>query len=189
MNDYILLTLLLLSLYFDLTKKKIPNFLTLPVILWGLIYYTITAGFEGLIFSLLGLLLGIAVFFIPFMLGGMGGGDVKLLGAIGAMKGLQFVFDAAIYTVFCGGILAIIYLLYNGQLLRTLKRILSIIAVPLLAVLYFKFKYPFLNQLSLYFSSFADGHVSKKVYLPYGVAIAIGTILVLSGISKSFLIL
>lgn len=46
-NNYILLTLLLLALYFDLTQKKIPNFLTFPVILWGLVSNTITGGGGG----------------------------------------------------------------------------------------------------------------------------------------------
>ena len=185
-NDYILLALLLAALFFDLTRKKIPNFLTFPVMLWGLLAHTITGGPEGFLFSVYGLLLGLAIFFIPFMLGGMGGGDVKLLGAIGAIKGLQFVFYAAVFTAFCGGILAVIYLIYNRQLLRILKKILAFVAVPLLTLLYFRFRNPYLNQLSLLLSS-AETHSEEKVYLPYGVAIAAGTIIALSGAAQPFL--
>lgn len=185
-NDYILLALLLAALFFDLTRKKIPNFLTFPVMLWGLLAHTITGGAEGFLFSVYGLLLGLAIFFIPFMLGGMGGGDVKLLGAIGAIKGLQFVFYAAVFTAFCGGILAVIYLIYNRQLLRILKKILAFVAVPLLTLLYFRFRNPYLNQLSLLLSS-AETHSEEKVYLPYGVAIAAGTIIALSGAAQPFL--
>lgn len=185
-NDYILLALLLAALFFDLTRKKIPNFLTFPIMLWGLLAHTITGGPEGFLFSVYGLLLGLAIFFIPFMLGGMGGGDVKLLGAIGAIKGLQFVFYAAVFTAFCGGILAVIYLIYNRQLLRILKKILAFVAVPLLTLLYFRFRNPYLNQLSLLLSS-AETHSEEKVYLPYGVAIAAGTIIALSGAAQPFL--
>lgn len=185
-NDYILLALLLAALFFDLTRKKIPNFLTFPIMLWGLLAHTITGGAEGFLFSVYGLLLGLAIFFIPFMLGGMGGGDVKLLGAIGAIKGLQFVFYAAVFTAFCGGILAVIYLIYNRQLLRILKKILAFVAVPLLTLLYFRFRNPYLNQLSLLLSS-AETHSEEKVYLPYGVAIAAGTIIALSGAAQPFL--
>jgi prepilin peptidase CpaA len=185
-NDYILLSLLLAALFFDLTRKKIPNFLTFPIMLWGLLAHTITGGAEGFLFSVYGLLLGLAIFFIPFMLGGMGGGDVKLLGAIGAIKGLQFVFYAAVFTAFCGGILAVIYLIYNRQLLRILKKILAFVAVPLLTLLYFRFRNPYLNQLSLLLSS-AETHSEEKVYLPYGVAIAAGTIIALSGAAQPFL--
>lgn len=186
-NDYILLSLLLAALFFDLTRKKIPNFLTFPIMLWGLLAHTITGGAEGLLFSVYGLLLGLAIFFIPFMLGGMGGGDVKLLGAIGAIKGLQFVFYAAVFTAFCGGILAVIYLIYNRQLLRILKKILAFVAVPLLTLLYFRFRNPYLNQLSLLLLSSAETHSEEKVYLPYGVAIAAGTIIALSGAAQPFL--
>ena len=186
-NNYILLALLLAALFFDLTRKKIPNFLTFPVMLWGLLAHTITGGPEGFLFSVYGLLLGLAIFFIPFMLGGMGGGDVKLLGAIGALKGLQFVFCAAVFTAFCGGILAVIYLIYNRQLLRILKKILAFVAVPLLALLYFRFRNPYLNQLSLLLSSSFETHSAEKVYLPYGVAIAAGTIIALSGAAQPFL--
>lgn len=177
-NDYALLTLLLLALYFDLTQKKIPNFLTFPVILWGLVSNIIMGRGEGFLFSLYGLLLGLALFFIPFMLGGMGGGDVKLLGAIGAMKGAQFVFQAALFAVLCGGALALGYLLVNRQLGSTLKKILGVIAVPLFNALYFRYGYPFFNRLSLYFSSFKEDP-DKKIFMPYGVAIVIGTLMIL----------
>jgi prepilin peptidase CpaA len=186
-NDYILLALLLAALFFDLTRKKIPNFLTFPVILLGILANTITGGLDGLLFSAYGLLLGLAILFIPFMLGGMGGGDVKLLGAIGALKGLQFVFSAAVFTALCGGILAVICLIYNRQLLRILKKLFAFVAVPLLTALYFRFRNPYFNQLSLLLSSSIETHAAEKVYLPYGVAIAAGTIIALSGAAQPFL--
>jgi prepilin peptidase CpaA len=186
-NNYILLTLLLLALYFDLTQKKIPNFLTFPVILWGLVSNTITGGGGGFLFSFYGLLLGTALFFIPFVMGGMGGGDVKLLGAIGAMKGAQFVLQAALFTVLCGGVLAIGYLLVHRQLGSTLKKIFGVIAVPLFNALYYRYGYPFFNRLSFYFSSFKEEDPGKKVYLPYGVAIVLGTLIVLSNLGERIL--
>ena len=102
-NDYILLALLLAALFFDLTRKKIPNFLTFPVMLWGLLAHTITGGPEGFLFSVYGLLLGLAIFSSPLCSAVWR--RCKTLGAIGAIKGLQFVFYAAVFTAFCGGIL------------------------------------------------------------------------------------
>jgi prepilin peptidase CpaA len=186
-NDYILLILLLLALYFDLTQKKIPNFLTFPVMIYGLVSNLILGKGGGLLFSLYGLLLGLALFFIPFAMGGMGGGDVKLLGAIGAMKGAQFVFQAALFTAFCGGGLALGYLLVNRQLGSTLKRILGMVTVPFLNALYYRYRFPFLKQLSSYFSSFRMDEPGKKVYLPYGVAIVLGTLIVLSSLGERIL--
>lgn len=177
--DYILLILLLLSLYFDLTKKKIPNFLTFPAIFYGLLAHTVGGGVEGLRFSFYGLLLGLGVFFIPFVLGGMGGGDVKLLGAVGALKGAQFVFQAALGAVFCGGALAVVYLVANRRLLGCLKKIVGIAAAPLFTFLYINFGYALFNKIALYFSSQSEEQAEEHIYLPYGVAIAFGTLLVL----------
>ncbi len=182
-NDYFLLALLLLALYFDLTQKKIPNFLTFPVILWGLGSNTIMGRWEGFLFSLYGLLLGLAIFLIPFMLGGMGGGDVKLLGAIGALQGAQFVFEAAFFAILCGGALAIGYLLVKGQLGSTLKKILGIIVAPLFNMLHFRYGYPFFNNIFLYFSAVKE-NPGKKIFMPYGVAIVIGTLMILFNLGE-----
>ena len=177
-NDYVLLALLLTALFFDLTQKKIPNFLTFPVILGGLFANTAMGRWEGFLFGFYGLLLGIALFFIPFYLGGMGGGDVKLWGAIGALQGMQFVFQTTLLTTLCGGILALGYLLVKGQLCKALKNILGKVAVPLFNALYFRYGYLFLNRFSFYFSSSRGNNPGGKVYLPYSLAIVLGALIV-----------
>ena len=188
-NDYILIILIILAIYFDLTQKKIPNFLTLPVMLWGLLSYTYLNQFDGLLFSLYGLLLGIGLFIIPFALGGMGGGDVKLLGAIGALKGMEFIFFATIYTAICGGIIAIIYMAFKGQVLIKIKRVLEMLAKPLLSILAIKFKSPYFNNLSSNFSLTEKKQQDEKpLFFPYGVAIGLGTIITLYAYSREILI-
>ncbi len=183
LNGLVLIALLLLSVFFDLTEKKIPNFLTFPAVLWGLSIYTLTGGIEGFLFSFLGLVLGISIFLIPFALGGMGGGDVKLLGAIGALRGWEFVAAAAIFTAICGGLIAVVYLLIYGQLWKTLRKLLSRAAVPLFTALYLRFRQPCLNHLTVYFQQLPEHQEqdAKNIYMPYGVAIAAGTVIVLVG--------
>ena len=61
--DYILILLLACVIYFDLTQKRIPNFLTFPAILLGLIIFAVQGGFDGFIQGLSGFGVGIAVFF------------------------------------------------------------------------------------------------------------------------------
>ena len=61
--------------------------------------------------------------FIPFALGGMGAGDVKLMGVVGALKGPEFVWVAFLASAMAGGILAIGEMLKSGQLKQ---RLLSI---------------------------------------------------------------
>jgi prepilin peptidase CpaA len=65
-------------------------------------------GLEGFLFSASGLVLGIAVFIVPFLLGGMGAGDTKLMGVVGATLGPKGVFIAALLTCLFGGIYALI---------------------------------------------------------------------------------
>lgn len=175
-NDYILLILVLLSVYFDLTQKKIPNSITFPVILWGLLSYSILEGFSGLKFSLIGFLVGLAIFLIPFILGGMGGGDVKLMAAIGAIKGWRFVLTTAIYSGLVGGIIVIMYLIYKKELWNTLKRALGIILKPILFILTITFENHKIKKINNYFLGL--DMTKEKHYIPYGVAIGLGAVLV-----------
>jgi prepilin peptidase CpaA len=56
---------------------------------------------------LLGTLAGASVFLIFYLLGGMGGGDVKLMAGFGAQLGAKGLFEAALWTAGCGGIMAL----------------------------------------------------------------------------------
>jgi prepilin peptidase CpaA len=66
-----------------------------------------------LLFSLGGLATGIAVLFILFLMGAMGAGDAKLMGAIGALSGTHAVLNAALFTMAAGGIYALILFLFR----------------------------------------------------------------------------
>ncbi len=57
--------------------------------------------------SLEGLLTGAALLFIPFVLGGTGGGDVKLLASVGAWVGAEIIFSIFIYCAIIGGFLSL----------------------------------------------------------------------------------
>lgn len=177
--NIILVILLGLALYFDLTVKKIPNFLTFPAMILGLAAYTLLEGLGGFLFSLYGLLLGTGIFLIFFVMGVMGGGDVKLLGAVGALTGAQFVLYAALLTAVFGGVMAVIYLLITGRLLKTLKQIAGFVLTPLFTALYRLQPWPFFNRASVFFSPGPVEAGEKPSYLPYGAAIAAGTLAVL----------
>jgi prepilin peptidase CpaA len=180
-NDYFLIALLALAVFFDLTRKRIPNFLTLPVIGWGLFTNTISGGLDGFLFSLYGLLLGLGVFLIPFTLGWLGGGDIKLFGAVGALQGAAFVFHAALFTAVCGGLLALFYLLAAKRLLPVLKKILGAAAGSFSFILAIKFRSPaFISSAGFLQRPGADTQVQSPA-MPYGVAIALGTLFTLSG--------
>lgn len=177
-NIIILIPTILFASYFDLKIKKIPNLLTFPVILLSLLSTTIVGGFKGLQFSILGFLFGMAVFFIPFAFRLIGGGDVKLMGAIGALMGWRFSVSAVIYGSLVGGILAILLIIFNKRLLHLFRKISWVILTPIYKFLYLK------TGKEIYYKKFQfidNKNINrKKEYIPYGVAISIGTLLVLS---------
>ena len=170
------------ALFFDLTKKKIPNFLTFPAIIYGIISYMLMQGFEGLWFSLLGLFVGLAIFFIPFAMGGMGGGDVKLLGAVGALQGWQFVLSAAVWAALTGGVMAIVWLIATRRLLKVLKKIFGFVLAPFFNALYYYIRWDFFNRAAIYFSERdpESPEEAKAASMPYGVAITAGVLILLS---------
>ena len=89
----------------DISARRVPNVLTGGAIVCGLLAHTVLPGGHGLSAALLGFAAGLAVFFPFFALGGMGGGDVKLMAALGTWIGWQPVLWTAIYGAVAGGVL------------------------------------------------------------------------------------
>jgi prepilin peptidase CpaA len=94
----------------DLRTQRIPNVLTLPSTLIALVYYSVSGGASGLLFSLAGLAAGIGLLLVPYLMGGMGSGDAKLMGAVGAFVGARGVFAAFLFTAVAGGLYALLLL-------------------------------------------------------------------------------
>jgi prepilin peptidase CpaA len=92
----------------DVRTGRIPNLLTFGAAAVALAYAMWTGGLHGLGLSAAGWGVGTALFLPLFALGGMGAGDVKLLGAVGAWLGPMGALYAALYSVFAGGALALI---------------------------------------------------------------------------------
>lgn len=176
LNIAIFFILIFTAIYFDLTQKRIPNFLTFPVILWGLVSSLIFTGLSGFKASILGFILGLLVFIIPFALGGMGAGDVKMMAAIGSIMGWRFTFYTTIATGLVGGVIVIIYLIYKKKFLFTLKRILGLILKPILFALNVAFNSQRLREIEDYFLNLDA--IGEKHYIPYGLAIGLGALIV-----------
>ena len=92
----------------DLRERRIPNVITLPMILIGILYMGIFNGWSGLGASILGMFLISFPYVIVFALGGMGGGDVKLMAAIGAWLGPAIGVWVLLMTVLSGLIITVI---------------------------------------------------------------------------------
>lgn len=183
--DYILIIAMIIAIYFDLTQKRIPNKLTFPVILLGFLAYTIESGFRGLAFSLLGFFIGMLIFLIPFAMGGMGAGDVKLMAAIGALKGWRFAVATGIYSALAGGVYVLIYLLYKRRLAKTLLRLFAFLLRPIIFAISISFKFKWVKNIQEYFINI---EIEKEEhYIPYGLAIGVGAMGVLFNIWSDFL--
>jgi prepilin peptidase CpaA len=107
----------------DVKARRIPNVLTLGAALAGVVFHGINGHTTGLVQALSGWLVGAAVFFLPFALGGLGGGDVKLLAALGAWIGPMDAVWMALYTGMAGGVLALIVAAMRGYLSQALSNV------------------------------------------------------------------
>jgi len=92
--DYFLILVVAVCTYTDFTCRKIYNAVLFPAAAVGLVGNFYAGGPAGGLAALKGLTLGMALLFVPFIMGGMGAGDVKLLGVVGAFKGPDFVWAA-----------------------------------------------------------------------------------------------
>jgi prepilin peptidase CpaA len=157
-----LATVLLTGAAWDLRFHKIPNWLTFPAAALAIAYHTVMNGFGGFLFSLEGIAVGIAILLPFYLLGGMGAGDAKLLGAVGGVLGPKGVFLAFLFTALVGGIYALVLLAYHGFLKKAFLRYGIML------------KTFFLTGNFIYIP---PPERERKPKLWYGLAIALGTFL------------
>jgi prepilin peptidase CpaA len=107
----------------DLRTRRIPQLLTLGGAIAGLSFHLVTGGWQGGMGSVAGWFVGIVIFLAPFALGGLGAGDVKLLGALGAWLGPTNVIWLALYAGVAGGVMALVVGLSRGYLREALTNV------------------------------------------------------------------
>lgn len=160
-----LVVVLLICAFTDLRHRRIPNLLTYPMVLLALAIYWFIDGWSGLLFSLGGMTFGLAILLIPYLMGGMGAGDVKLMSAIGAVLGFKQTALCFLFIAVCGGIMALGFMACRRNLKATLAK-------TFLAILYLGM-HKDATLLKV------DKNKITQEGIPYGVAITGGVLLFL----------
>ena len=92
--------------YFDLTRHRIPNFLTYSGMLAGLLIFLLFRRDQLTDFPV-AFLIGFGVYYLCYMFGWIGGGDVKLMAMVGLLGGKRFLVEVMLYSAVVGGLIAL----------------------------------------------------------------------------------
>lgn len=92
----------------DIAKRRISNWIPMTALAAGFVCLSVERGWRGAMSSGSGALGGFGVFLVFYWLGGLGGGDVKLMAGLGAVVGIEHLAEAALWTAGLGGVLAAI---------------------------------------------------------------------------------
>jgi len=115
------------GIWWDLRERRVPNALTGTGLLLGLTLGAL--GGTGAFFSALGgAVLCFLVSLPVFLVGGLGGGDVKLLAAVGSLLGLGKLPVALLAIALVGGLMAAAEVIRQGAVRRTARNISLILA-------------------------------------------------------------
>ena len=155
----------LVAAVWDIRSRRIPNWLTAPLFLAGVIQAVWSTGLPGLRDSLLGCLLLSGTFVILFLIGGGGAADAKLMGAIGAWLGVSNGVAALMCVLVCGAVLGLCYAVIKkqGSVVGRNTLLIGLGAVALMS-----------GRVELRHASDVMPQPSRMLTMPYGLAIFIG---------------
>ena len=159
----------LLASWIDYSQRRVPNWLNAALIVLGFAAQGYFMGPSGLLAALGGLAVGFGLLIIPWLMHGMGAGDVKLMAAIGVWFGPWMTLVAFAIGAIIGGVIAVVMIAAGGKVRQAVAN-LNVIMVKC-------------TSRETLFSEFGStksfGQTSSL--LPYGVPLTIGSLLVLSG--------
>jgi prepilin peptidase CpaA len=164
MTAWILLAVSIAAAVFDIRSRRIPNWLCLVGAGAGLLANLVLAGRVGLLRSAAGLGLGFLIYFVLYLLHGMGAGDVKLMAALGAIAGPGYWFWIFVFAAVLGAVCGVALALAKGRLRSTLWNVAYLVRE--LASL----RRPYLRHREL------DLHYEKALRMPHGAAIGMAVI-------------
>lgn len=152
--------------WIDYKERRVPNWLNATIAAAGFIAQAWFFGWSGVGAAALGLLVGFAVLIVPWLMHGMGAGDVKLMMAIGAWLGPWLTFVSFCVGVVAGGVIAVAMIVASGRTWQAYFNLGTIVQK--------------VSRRSTIFSEYgsAKSFGNSSQLLPYGVPLTIGTLLV-----------
>ena len=166
---YCLIFIALFGAISDFIFKKIFNVFTLSSAILGIVVSACVHSWEGVFQSFLGLFSGFIFYIFFYIFGVMGGGDVKFLMALGAWGGFYFVEQVFFLSICVGGVISLGVLTFEKKLGLFIQRLIFLVLT--LVVRDLKFEYP---------------KIDRKSTIPFGVPIAIASILAIFYDFKNF---
>ena len=165
-NCVVLIPGILWASWIDYKERRVPNWLNAGIAAAGFMAQGYFLGLHGVVAGLAGLAVGFALLIVPWLMHGMGAGDVKLMMAIGVWLGPYLTFLSFCVGAVAGGIIAVIMILRAGRLWHAYANLVTITEK--------------VSSRSTIFSEFgsAKSFGSGSQLLPYGVPLTIGTLIV-----------
>jgi len=153
--------------WIDFAERRVPNWLNAALAAAGLLMQGLFFGWHGVVAGLLGLLVGFGLLIVPWLMHGMGAGDVKLMAAIGAWLGPMLTLWSFAAGAIIGGIAAIVMIVSSKRTVHALANMQTIMTK--------------MKRLDTAFGEFGGAKTfgNTSQLLPYGVPLTAGTIGVL----------
>jgi prepilin peptidase CpaA len=104
----------------DVWKYCVYNALTFPLMATGLLYHGLFGGWPALTSSAFGMLFGLGVLIVPWLLGMVGAGDVKLMAGVGSWLGMPASLIAFVVASLAAGVLGVVFIVWRGNFRETL---------------------------------------------------------------------
>ena len=169
-RDLGLTALVIVVAIFDGRFRRIPNRIVFPAMLVGSISHLGWPGELGRAAGIIGILVAFLLLLLPYVTGGMKAGDVKLLMAIGAFTGGWGVVEVLLVTLLCYPALALFAVVRERKGRLTWLRFRRVLCNFLGLFL------PMLKWYAIRLDSLDDSSI-PSVTTPFGVALAVGTLL------------
>jgi prepilin peptidase CpaA len=160
---------ILYASWIDYAERRVPNWLNAALAAAGLLTQGLYFGWYqhgvgGVGWGLLGLLVGFGLLIVPWLMHGMGAGDVKLMAAIGCWLGPWLTFVSFIAGAIIGGVTALVMIFSTGRAVHALTNMQTIFTK--------------MKRWDTAFGEYGGARTfgDTSQLLPYGVPLTAGTI-------------